>query len=171
MKRSVGSILIVENNLTEQMLIKTAFEAIGVQDKIYAVNDGDEAIAFLKGEGQYSDRNQFRFPTFLLTDLNMEKVNGFELLLYLKRSRMIIIPTIVFSLSCDPEDIGQAYLCGANAFHTKPANMEGLRLLLKSISDYWSQVQMPEIDEKGNLKHSAGGGKERIRHPVTMKPF
>lgn len=162
--------MVVEDNPNDQMLIKTALDEIGVRDKIYMVNDGDEAIAFLKGEGRYADREQFTFPTFLLTDLKMNRVNGFELLLFLKRSRLIIIPTIVFSQSCELDDIGHAYLFGANAFHTKPATMEGLFALLKKICDYWSSVELPEIDESGNLKHADGSAKfsEKLRHPLTI---
>jgi CheY-like chemotaxis protein len=172
MKRKEGSILVVESNPKDQAVIKTAFEDIGVRDKVYVVDDGDEAIAFLKGVGKYSDRKEFLFPTFLLTDLEMDRVNGFELLLFLKRSRLIIIPTIVFSRSCDLDDIGRAYSFGANAFHTKPASMGGLCLLLKTICDYWSCVELPELDESGNLKHAdeSGNLSEKLRHPLTVDP-
>lgn len=172
MKRKDGSILVVESNPKDQKVIKTAFEDIGVRDQVHVVNDGDEAIAFLKGKGRYADRKKFLFPTFLLTDLQLEKVSGFELLLYMKRSKLIIIPTIVFSRSSELTDIAKSYLFGANAFHVKPASMGGLCLLLKTICDYWQCVELPEVDDEGNLKHADDSGKVggKLRHPLFVDP-
>jgi len=61
-------ILIVEDDLNDQFLLKTAFKHIGVRDPIYTVNDGAEAIAYLKGTGEYGNRDQFMFPTVLLVE-------------------------------------------------------------------------------------------------------
>jgi CheY-like chemotaxis protein len=173
MKKGRDSILIVEDNLTEQLLIRHAFEEIGVKDHIYTANDGEEAITFLKGSGQYADRDKFRFPTFMLVDLKMPKVNGLELLLYVKRTHLIIIPTIILTSSADPDDVKRAYMLGANAFHTKPMRMEDLCMILKRIYDYWNSVEMPDTDEHGNLKATNGFEKlgEKMQHPVRIDPF
>jgi len=168
MKKGHGSILIVEDNPAEQLLIKEAFEQIGVQDPIYTVNDGSEAIAFVKGQGQYADRKKFRYPTFLLTDLKMPKVNGFELLLYLKRSRLIVIPTIVFTMSDDKDDIKKAFMLGANAFHTKTHRMEGLIEQLTLIHKYWTSVQLPDVDEHGHVLPTHSHGKLGEKLPVHL---
>ena len=159
MKRATGSILIVDDNPNEQSFIKDAFRELGVQETIHIANDGEEAIAYLKGQGQYRDRQKFQFPTFLLTDLNMPKMNGFELLSYIKRSHFIIIPTIVWTISSDDADIQQAYLLGANAFHTKPSGREGFLQSLKKLYAYWAEVQLPDIDENGNLRRAERTGK------------
>ena len=166
MKR--GSVLIVEDNPKEQMLIKLAFEEIGIRENIYTVDDGDEAISFLKRRRQYADFEKFVFPTFLLTDLKMPKVNGFELLLFLKRSHFTIIPTVVFTSSDDPADIECAYRLGANACHVKPTGMEGLCELLRRIYDYWMSAELPKTDESGRLLPADCKGKlsESFRHPV-----
>jgi len=82
----------------------------------------------------------------------MPRVNGFELLSFIKRSKLIIIPTIVLTTSCDLDDIKQAYLLGINAFHKKPTEPEGFLRLLKRLYDYWHEVELPDIDESGNLK-------------------
>lgn len=174
MKRGLGAILIVEDNPHEQLLIKTSLEELGVSDSIHIVSDGDEAIAYLKGDGQYADRQRFRFPTFLLADLKMPKVNGFELLLFIKRSQLIVVPTIVLTTSSDPDDINKAYQLGANAFHTKPNSMDELLVMLKRIYEYWSNLQLPDVDEAGRLRNSRSSGKqsEKMRHPVKVdKPL
>lgn len=165
-------ILVVEDNPTERILMREAFEEIGIGKRVYAVEDGAEAITFLKGEGQYADRKKFPFPTFLLTDLKMPKVNGFELLLFLKRSHLIVIPTVVLTMSSDRDDVKKAFLLGANAYHTKPGKMEDFCRLLKTIYEYWDAVEIPDIDEKGNLIATKGEGKlsEKMRHPITHDP-
>lgn len=154
MKRATGSILIVDDNPNEQLLIKEAFRELRVKDAIHIVNDGEEAIAYLKGTGQYSNRQKFQYPTFLLTDLRMPKINGFELLSFIKRGHFIIIPTIVWTVSSTEQDIQQSYMLGANAFHTKPPQGEGFLQLVKTIYEYWADVQLPDIDENGNLKRA-----------------
>lgn len=165
-----GSLLIVENNRTEIELIRTVFEQIGIHERIYAVNDGAEAILFLKRKGKYADREKYLFPTFLLTDLNMPRVNGFELLLFLKRSNFMIIPTIIYTTSADPDDVKNAFLLGANAYHVKPPRMEGLCTQLKRIHDYWTCVEMPELDQNGRLVPTDSNGKlsPTLRHPVML---
>ncbi|HEV2327510.1 MAG TPA: response regulator [Verrucomicrobiae bacterium] len=171
MKR--GSVLIVEDNPTENMLIKSAFEDIGVSERVYSVDDGDEAIAFLRRKGKYADCEKYVFPTFLLTDLNMPRVNGFELLLFLKRSHFKIIPTIVFTMSADPDDVKCAYLFGANAYHVKPPGMEGLHAQLRKIYDYWTTLELPGTDEHGCLLETDSTGKlsERMGHPVFIPEY
>lgn len=171
MKR--GSVLIVEDNPTERMLIQSAFEEIGVRERIYAVEDGDEAIAFLRRKGQYADCEKYVFPTFLLTDLNMPRINGFELLLFLKRSHFTIIPTIVFTMSADADDIKCAYLFGANAYHIKPPGLEGLREQLRTIYQYWTTLALPNTDDHGRLLATDCSGKlsERMGHPVLISGY
>lgn len=162
-KKVKGSILIVEDHANEKLLIKNAFEEFQVTDAVHAVNNGEEAIAYLRGDGRFRDRQKYPFPTFLLTGLDMPKVSGFELLLFIKRSKLIIIPVIVLSASTNPHDLHRAYLFGANAFHVKPPHMEGLVQVLRRIYKYWAQVETPEVDEFGNLKSAHKRPGEKIR--------
>ena len=157
MKREKGSILMVGADRGEQLLIKEVFRELRIPDLLYIVRDGEEAIDFLKGEGGYADRKKFKFPTILLTELRMPKIDGFDLLLFIKRSNLIIIPTIVLTSSSDVDDVNRAYLLGANAFHNKPVELEGLLMVLKNIYDYWARVEIPDVDENGVVK------------PVSMK--
>jgi CheY-like chemotaxis protein len=170
MKERRGTILIVEDNPNEQILIKHTLEDIGVGETIQTVNDGADAIAYLKGRGIYSDRQRFGFPTFLLVDLKMREVHGLELLLFLKRSNLIIVPTIILTSSSDRADVKRAFQFGANAYHVKPVKMECLREQLKLIHSYWTQVELPDMDEHGRLLPSDDDGKlgEQGRHPVNF---
>ena len=163
MKRGCGSILIVESDLNEQRLIKQAFEELRIKDSVYMVNDGEEALAFVKGREPYADRREFKFPTFLITALNMPKINGFELLLQIKRSKLIIIPIVVFAMSFSSDDVQKCYLFGANAFHSKPTRFKELLETLKRIYEYWAETEIPDLDEYGNLKQSTELAGQKIR--------
>jgi CheY-like chemotaxis protein len=167
-------ILIVEDDLNDQFLLKTAFKQIGVNDPIYVVNDGTEAIAYLKGTGQYADRDKFLFPTILLVDLKMPKLNGFELLRFLKNNpHLVVIPTVVFTSSADRNDVANAYLFGANAYHVKPPTLEKICHQLKVMHDYWITCEIPDIDKSGRLLPTNSSGKlsEKIPHPVRRDKF
>jgi len=166
MRRAV--ILIVDDDPNDRFLIKTAFREAGVTDTIHDVEDGAEAIAYLKGQGKYSDRNEFTFPTFVLTDLKMPRVNGFELLRFLKSNpQLIVVPTVVFTSSSDRDDIKRAYLFGANAYHVKSQTLDGLSSQLKLVHDYWTNCEVPEMDNTGNLLPTDGSGKlsENVPRP------
>lgn len=166
MKRAI--ILIVDDDTNDQFLIKTAFREIGVKDPIYSVSDGTEAISYLKGEGEYADRQKFLFPTLLLVDLKMPKVNGFELLQFLKNHRdLTVIPTIVFTSSADRNDIADAYLLGANSYHVKSQTLPELCAQLKTLHDYWTNCEVPEVDTFGKLSPTEFFGKlsEKIQRP------
>ena len=84
-------------------------------NEVVVVEDGEEALDYLFRRSKYADRPEGN-PAVVLLDLKMPKVHGFELLLYLKRSRLIVIPTIVFTMSDDKDDIKKAFMLGANAF-------------------------------------------------------
>src|SRR4051812_20342994 len=100
MKMCKAVILSVDDDANDQVLIQAAFKEAGVADTIQSVNDGAEAIAYLKGQGKYADRERFLFPTFILTDLKMPRINGFELLRFLKSNpQSIVVPAVVFTSS------------------------------------------------------------------------
>ena len=144
-------ILIVDDDANDRFLIQSAFSHIGVTDPIYTVADGAEAIEYLKGTGQYADRNRFKFPTLLLLDLKMSQINGLELLRYIRSNPTLrVIPTIIFTSSADLDDIKNVYLLGANSYLVKAKTFEGLCDQLKFIYGYWMRVQIPPIDREGN---------------------
>jgi CheY-like chemotaxis protein len=162
-------ILQVEDDSNDQFLVKMAFRKIGVTCPVFAVGDGEEAIRYLRGKEPYADRNRFPLPTVLMIDLKMPKMNGFELLTYLKKNPgLVVVPTVIFTSSTDRNDVANAFLLGANAYHVKPPSLEELCTQLKILHDYWDTCEMPELDEEGNLVPTHGGGKlsENIPKPV-----
>lgn len=150
MKRPV--ILIVEDDAEDRYLLQNAFEHVGVTDTVHTVSDGQEAIEYLSGKGQFADRHKFRFPTLLLLDLKMPRMDGLEFLGYIKHNPSLrVIPTIVFTSSDRREDIQNAYQLGANSYIVKGRTFEMICSQLKFMYAYWMRVEVPPIDQQGHL--------------------
>jgi CheY-like chemotaxis protein len=168
-KRYHATILVVEDNPDDRLLIERGFRKIGVESPIHLVDGGDEAVAYMKGEGKYSDRAQFAYPSFIITDLKMPKGDGFAVLDFLKRNpAWAIIPTVVLSSSADPDDVKKAYSLGASSFHCKPASTEELRELLAVVHAYWMTCEVPEVDVTGKQLPTESQGKLGEKYPQEV---
>ena len=168
MSKYESTILVVEDDPHDQIFIVKAFRDLGLTGAILAVHDGLEAIAYMMGEGKFSDRAQYPYPTFIITDLKMPGADGFDVLEHLKANpAWAIIPTVVLSSSTDPDDIRTAYLLGASSYHRKPSNYNELRDQLKTLHDYWMTCQIPAVDVSGRQLHTMSAGKlgERFHQP------
>ena len=153
-------ILIVEDDENDQFLIKTALKKVGVKTPVQLASNGQQAIDYLNGSGKYADREQFPFPTTIITDLKMPVMDGFSVLQHIKENpQWAIIPTIVLSASADLDDIKKAYMLGASAYHVKPSDSGQLRHLLKVLHDYWITCEVPRTTESGTQMSTEGEGK------------
>jgi CheY-like chemotaxis protein len=160
MKKYHATILIVEDDPNDQFLIKEALKQIGVTDPIQAVGSGAEAIAYMMGEGKYSDRQKYAYPTFIMTDLKMPNGDGFAVLEFLKSNpQWKVIPTIVLSASSDLDDIKKSYMLGASSYHIKPRSQQELRKQLEVINAYWMTCQVPQVDITGKQLVTDSEGK------------
>ncbi|HLY74676.1 MAG TPA: response regulator, partial [Planctomycetota bacterium] len=150
MKKYHDTILIVEGDADERMFMKRAFQKLRIKSPIQVVGSGNEAIAYMKGEGRYADRKEYAYPSFILTDLKMANGDGFAVLAFLNRNPdWAIIPTVVLSGTASPEDIKKAYRLGASSFHVKPMAYDDLVKLLSTLHEYWMSCEVPEVDEHG----------------------
>ena len=160
MKKYHATIMVVEDDSNDHFMIGEAFRKIGVTDPIQFVSSGAEAIAYMMGEGKYSDRQKYAYPTFIMTDLKMPNGDGFAVLEFLKGNpQWKVIPTIVLSASADLDDIKKSYMLGASSYHVKPRSHEELRKQLKVINDYWMACQVPEVDSTGKQLVTDSKGK------------
>ena len=137
-------VLLAEDDPNDVYLLQYAFEQAQVQTPLLTVNDGQEAIEYLSGIGEYSDRIDFPFPRLLILDLKMPRKTGMEVLYWLKQQEVLgCLPTIVLSSSAHPDDVEQAYRLGVNAFLVKPGGTSERTALAKMINDFWLKLNEP----------------------------
>jgi CheY-like chemotaxis protein len=160
MRSANCTVLIIDDDSSDQELIKTAFQKNGSRHCFQCVNSGREAIAYLKGDGAYSNRTEFPYPSFILTDLKMRDGDGFAVLEFLKTvPESAVIPTVVFSSSSDQEDVKTSYKLGAGSYLVKPCNFTALVEMIKLFHDYWMGCEIPETDGSGKWIVKDGSGK------------
>src|SRR6476619_4385714 len=114
-------ILLVEDRGEDILLIQKAFHRAGVVNPRLAVRDGEQAIAYLSGTGPYSNRAEYPLPWLILLDLKMPRVDGFEVLKWIRSQpelRRLIV--VVLTSSEQLKDVNRAYELGANSFMVKP---------------------------------------------------
>jgi CheY-like chemotaxis protein len=160
MKKYFSTIMVVDDDSNDLIFIERSFRAIGVKDPIHTVTGGRQAIAYMMGEGRFADRAKYAYPTFITTDLKMPDADGFTVLEHLKNNpEWAVIPTVVLTASCDPDDIKKAYMLGASSYHVKPNSTEELRHQLKVLHDYWVTCEVPEVDSTGRQLRTESKGK------------
>ena len=132
------NILLAEDTPDDVFLIRSAFKKSGFQDPIYVVSNGEQVLQYLKGEGVYADRDRYPVPHILLLDLNMPRLNGFEVLTWIRsRPEWMCLPIIVLTTSFYGPEIKRAYDLGANSFITKPPDFSHLIASLKEVGQHW----------------------------------
>jgi len=139
-------ILVVEDLQTDVTLLQMALKRCGITRRVNVVSDGLEATKYLQGADQYVDRARFPFPDILFTDLKMPRMDGFELLAWLKaHPKCAVIPVIVLTASGIDDDIRRAYQLGANAYLVKPHRLEDLADMMRSALEFWAWSKKPNI--------------------------
>lgn len=131
-------VLLVEDDDNDVLFVQRAFKHAGILNPLEVVRDGDQAVAYLGGTGQYEDREKHPLPVFVLLDLKMPRRSGLEVLEWVKeREGLRRIPIVVLTSSKKDSDVSKAYELGANSYLVKPVSFEGLIELTKSLQLYW----------------------------------
>ena len=131
-------ILLVEDNPADIRLAQEAFKDAKVHNILYTVQDGVEAMAFLRREGKYADAAR---PDLILLDLNLPKKDGREVLAEIKTDeRLKLIPVVILTVSKDEEDILKTYNLHANCYITKPIDFEQFMRVVKGIEEFWLTI-------------------------------
>lgn len=135
---NAGTILLVEDDSNDVLSIQRAFQKVGPNIHLTTVPDGEQAIGYLKGEGAYADRMKFPIPALILLDLSMPRVNGFEVLEWLRKQEALRhLPVIVLTTSVYAPDVQRAYRTGANSFVVKAMDWGDFTKSIKEIVDFW----------------------------------
>ncbi|MFC7074075.1 response regulator [Halovenus rubra] len=135
-------ILLVEDDQDDVFLTKKAFEQQKVTNNLHIVRDGVDAMEFLRREGEYTDAPR---PDIVLLDLNLQKMDGDEVLEKMRADDDLkTIPVVVLTSSEAEEDVVRSYELNANAYLTKPVDFDGFLNVVDSIEHFWvSFVKLP----------------------------
>jgi len=135
----IRPILLAEDSEDDAILIQATLRKAEVLNPVLAVSNGAQAIAYLKGEKFYADRNLFPLPGVILLDLKMPHKNGFEVLEWWKNQPQLSeILIVVLSGYYDLESIRYAYSLGARSFLIKPCKVEDIINLRQAFSGAWN---------------------------------
>jgi len=136
-------ILLVEDDTNDTFFLRFAFEKAGIANPLHAVTDGQEAIDYFSGTGQWADRDAFPIPSLVLLDLKLPVKSGFEFLEWLRaRPQFAAVVVLVLTSSSDQKDIEEAYRLGASSFVVKPLTVEKRIHLARLIKEYWIELNL-----------------------------
>jgi CheY-like chemotaxis protein len=167
--RENGLILIVEDRQDDILLILRSLERAGVSNPIQIVRDGEDAIAYLRGEGGFKNRAEFPLPELVLLDLKLPRVDGFEVLRWIRTQPGLRgLRVIVLTSSEQIRDVNLAYALGANSFLVKPMDFSHYVEMGSFIFDYWLGLsKSPTLSRNAPNQQpgpfSAGGRKVFLR--------
>lgn len=131
-------ILLVEDNPGDVRLAQEALKESKVRNALSVVNDGVEAMEFLKREGEYADAPK---PDLILLDLNLPRKDGREVLQDIKNDESLKrIPVVILTVSQAEEDILKTYDLHANCYISKPIDLDQFIKIVKSIEDFWLEI-------------------------------
>jgi two-component system response regulator len=136
-------ILLVEDNPDDVLITQRAWKIGSIKNKLYVVTDGEQALEFINKEGRFHGAPT---PSLILLDLKMPRIDGFEVLTYLKGDeRTKIIPVIVLTSSNRMDDVQKAYEIGCNNYIVKPISFEKFIDAVTAINTYWFSIsKMPD---------------------------
>jgi chemotaxis family two-component system response regulator Rcp1 len=134
-------ILLVDDNPSDVLLTQIAMRECKIANRLRVARDGEEALAFLRGEA--------RRPDLVMLDLNLPRMDGRELLREMKLDPALrLIPVVVLTTSDSEVDVQRSYDLHANAYITKPLDMEQFVRVVKGIDEFWfGIVRLPRRPE------------------------
>ena len=135
-------ILLVEDSPGDVTLTIEALRDAKVANNLHFARDGEEALSFLRQEGDYADKPR---PDLVLLDLNMPRMDGREVLAEMKKDPVFKrIPVVVLTTSQSEDDVAAAYNLSANCYVAKPVDLDQFLGVVRAIDDFWlSLVKLP----------------------------
>jgi len=141
-----ATILLVDDSEDDLLLLHEGFRQAQCKHPLQDLHNGEEAIAYLKGDGPYADRNKFPLPVVMLLDLNMPKKNGYDVLAWARgQPTLKQLPIYVLTASTRCEDVEIAYQLGATAFFVKPSKLDTLTALMRCLCDWIQFNHFPTL--------------------------
>lgn len=146
-----AKILHAEDDENDVFFLRRAVQKAGLACQLFHVPDGQEAVDYLSGKPPYADRTRYPWPDLVLLDLKMPRMNGFDVLGWLREhSALGTVPIIILSSSSQQEDVNRALALGAADYRTKPHTSEGLVELIRSLHEHW--IKAEPASDAGEIK-------------------
>jgi CheY-like chemotaxis protein len=144
-------ILLVEDNEDDILFVRRAFRHAKLSNPLHVAEDGDAAVAYLAGEGEFADRARHPLPTLILLDLKLPRRSGLEVLQWLRAQPGLgRTPVVMLTSSRQGADVNRAYDLGANGYLVKPVDFDGLLEMVRTIGVYWMVMsELPSPEEPG----------------------
>lgn len=141
-----AQVLLVEDNSGDIILTQRAFREARVETHLTVAHTGEEALQILRKEGNYTNAAT---PDIILLDLNLPKMDGQDVLVYIKADPTLKrIPVIILSSSRVDQDVTRSYDHHANGYIVKPAGLEGLQEIIRRLDQFWfTQVVLSNTTE------------------------
>jgi two-component system response regulator len=131
-------ILLVEDNPDDEALTLRALKKNKVANGVVVARDGTEAVDFLFGTGAHAGRNVAELPQIVLLDLNLPKLDGFEVLRRIRADdRTRLLPVVILTSSKEERDVVQSYRDGCNSYVRKPVNFDEFIEAARQLGLYW----------------------------------
>lgn len=140
----IRSILLVEDNPQDEMLILRALRKINLVNTVDVARDGQQALDYLFGEGEFGDRAGVPLPTVVLLDISLPRLSGLQVLERLRADeRTALLPVVMLTSSDESEDRLSSYRKGANSFVRKPLDFSDFAETVARLGVYWLATNEP----------------------------
>ena len=137
-------ILLVEDNADDVELTQRAFKKSNILNELVVVSDGQEALDYLFGAGDYIGRKPVVMPHVVLLDLNLPRLNGLEVLRRMRADdRTKLLPVVILTTSSEEADILGGYSGGANSYIRKPVDFDHFAKAALQLGLYWVVLNQP----------------------------
>ena len=141
MSEKLRPILAAEDEASDRIILELAFQRAQLPHPLVIVRNGQEAVDYLSGKGQYADRSVHPLPALLVLDLKMPRMNGFDVLAWLaKQPDLNHIPAVVLSSSGDELDVKKTRQLGAQEYFVKPHRLDDLIRIVHEMQARWLTV-------------------------------
>jgi two-component system response regulator len=139
-----NTILLVEDNASDEKLTRMAFKSCGVANEVVVVRDGAAALDYLFATGEYAGRDARVLPRVILLDLKLPKIDGLEVLRRLRADeRTQLVPVVILTSSKEDEDVLRGLSLGANAYVRKPMEFVEFAAAAKTVGLFWLLLNEP----------------------------
>lgn len=133
------AVLLAEDSPDDALLMLKAWKTAGLKNRLCHVEDGEQAVAYLKGQGTYADREQHPFPISMFLDLKLPRIDGLDVLAEVRATpHLSRLNVDVLSASVRSSDIDRALELGANSYLVKPSRFDSLVTMLRG----WQTVAL-----------------------------